>query len=27
VSGISTEDVRKAAGISGSQLYHYLDSK
>ena len=27
VSGISTEDVRKAAGISGSQLYHYFDSK
>jgi len=27
VSGVSTEDVRKAAGISGSQLYHYFDSK
>jgi AcrR family transcriptional regulator len=27
VSGTSTEDVRKAAGISGSQLYHYFDSK
>ena len=27
VAGTSTEDVRKAAGISGSQLYHYFDSK
>ncbi|MFG1605420.1 TetR/AcrR family transcriptional regulator [Actinoplanes sp. NPDC049265] len=26
-AGTSTEDVRKAAGISGSQLYHYFDSK
>jgi TetR/AcrR family transcriptional repressor of nem operon len=23
----STEDVRKAAGISGWQVYHYFDSK
>lgn len=27
VAGTSTEDVRKAAGVSGSQLYHYFDSK
>jgi TetR/AcrR family transcriptional repressor of nem operon len=27
VAGTSTEDVRTAAGISGSQLYHYFDSK
>jgi TetR/AcrR family transcriptional regulator, transcriptional repressor for nem operon len=27
VAGVSTEDVRKAAGVSGSQLYHYFDSK
>ncbi|GAA3917201.1 TetR/AcrR family transcriptional regulator [Actinoplanes auranticolor] len=27
VAGTSTEDVRKAAGISGSQLYHYFASK
>ncbi|MBM9510135.1 TetR/AcrR family transcriptional regulator [Actinacidiphila acididurans] len=27
VAGTSNEDVRKAAGISGSQLYHYFDSK
>jgi AcrR family transcriptional regulator len=27
VAGTSTEDVRKAAGIGGSQLYHYFDSK
>lgn len=27
VAGTGTEDVRKAAGISGSQLYHYFDSK
>ena len=27
MAGTSTEDVRKAAGISGSQLYHYFDSK
>jgi TetR/AcrR family transcriptional regulator, transcriptional repressor for nem operon len=27
VAGVSTDDVRKAAGISGSQLYHYFDSK
>jgi TetR/AcrR family transcriptional regulator, transcriptional repressor for nem operon len=27
VAGTSAEDVRKAAAISGSQLYHYFDSK
>ncbi|MEU4238199.1 TetR/AcrR family transcriptional regulator [Actinoplanes sp. NPDC026619] len=27
VVGTGTEDVRKAAGVSGSQLYHYFDSK
>ncbi|TQS40389.1 TetR/AcrR family transcriptional regulator [Cryptosporangium phraense] len=27
VAGTSTEDVRKAAGVGGSQLYHYFDSK
>jgi TetR/AcrR family transcriptional repressor of nem operon len=27
VAGTSTDDVRKAAGIGGSQLYHYFDSK
>ncbi|WP_410667742.1 TetR/AcrR family transcriptional regulator [Amycolatopsis sp. cmx-4-68] len=27
VAGTSTEDVRQAAGISGSQLYHYFTSK
>lgn len=27
VAGTSTEQVRAAAGISGSQLYHYFDSK
>ncbi|WP_433062097.1 TetR/AcrR family transcriptional regulator [Dactylosporangium sp. CS-033363] len=27
VAGTGTEDVRRAAGISGSQLYHYFDSK
>jgi TetR/AcrR family transcriptional repressor of nem operon len=27
VAGTSTDDVRKAAGVSGSQLYHYFDSK
>jgi TetR/AcrR family transcriptional regulator, transcriptional repressor for nem operon len=27
VAGTSNDDVRKAAGISGSQLYHYFDSK
>lgn len=27
VAGTSTEDVRKAAGVSGSQLYHYFASK
>jgi TetR/AcrR family transcriptional regulator, transcriptional repressor for nem operon len=27
VAGTGTEDVRKAAGISGSQLYHYFTSK
>jgi TetR/AcrR family transcriptional regulator, transcriptional repressor for nem operon len=27
VAGTSTEDVRKAAGVSGSQIYHYFDSK
>jgi TetR/AcrR family transcriptional regulator, transcriptional repressor for nem operon len=27
VAGTSTEDVRKAAGVSGSQLYHYFDTK
>ena len=27
VAGTGTEDVRKAAGVSGSQLYHYFDSK
>ncbi len=27
VAGLSTEQVRAAAGVSGSQLYHYFDSK
>lgn len=27
VAGTNTEQVREAAGISGSQLYHYFDSK
>ncbi|URN09712.1 TetR/AcrR family transcriptional regulator [Actinomadura madurae] len=27
VAGTATEDVRRAAGVSGSQLYHYFDSK
>lgn len=27
VAGVSTEQVRRAAGVSGSQLYHYFDSK
>lgn len=27
VAGTSTEQVRDAAGVSGSQLYHYFDSK
>lgn len=27
VSGMSTEDVRRVAGVSGSQLYHYFDSR
>jgi TetR/AcrR family transcriptional regulator, transcriptional repressor for nem operon len=27
VAGTSTEDVRKAAGVSGSQLYHYFVNK
>lgn len=27
VAGTSTEHVREAAGVSGSQLYHYFDSK
>jgi TetR/AcrR family transcriptional repressor of nem operon len=27
VSGMSTEQVREAAGVSGSQLYHYFASK
>lgn len=27
VAGTSTEDVREAAGVSASQLYHYFDSK
>ncbi|MFI5908064.1 TetR/AcrR family transcriptional regulator [Dactylosporangium sp. NPDC051541] len=27
VAGTGTEDVRRAAGISGSQLYHYFESK
>jgi TetR/AcrR family transcriptional regulator, transcriptional repressor for nem operon len=27
VAGTGTEEVRKAAGISGSQLYHYFESK
>jgi TetR/AcrR family transcriptional repressor of nem operon len=27
VAGTGTEDVRAAAGVSGSQLYHYFDSK
>lgn len=27
VAGTSTEDVRRAAGVSGSQLYHYFASK
>jgi TetR/AcrR family transcriptional repressor of nem operon len=27
VAGTSTDQVRDAAGVSGSQLYHYFDSK
>jgi TetR/AcrR family transcriptional repressor of nem operon len=27
VAGTNTEQVRSAAGVSGSQLYHYFDSK
>lgn len=27
VSGTGVEDVRAAAGVSGSQLYHYFDSR
>ncbi|MGV9801080.1 TetR/AcrR family transcriptional regulator [Mycobacterium sp. NPDC003449] len=27
VSGTSTEDVRAAAGVSASQIYHYFDDK
>lgn len=27
VAGTSTEQVRDAAGVSGSQLYHYFDNK
>ena len=27
VAGTGTEDVRKAAGVSGSQIYHYFESK
>ena len=27
VAGTSTEDVRRSAGVSGSQLYHYFDGK
>ncbi|WP_326560111.1 TetR/AcrR family transcriptional regulator [Micromonospora sp. NBC_01796] len=27
VAGTGTEDVRRAAGVSGSQIYHYFDSK
>jgi TetR/AcrR family transcriptional regulator, transcriptional repressor for nem operon len=27
VAGTSTEDVRVAAGVSSSQLYHYFDGK
>jgi TetR/AcrR family transcriptional regulator, transcriptional repressor for nem operon len=27
VAGTSTDQVRRAAGVSGSQLYHYFDSK
>jgi TetR/AcrR family transcriptional regulator, transcriptional repressor for nem operon len=27
VAGVSTEQVRRAAGVGGSQLYHYFDSK
>jgi TetR/AcrR family transcriptional repressor of nem operon len=27
VAGTSTEDVRKAARVSGSQIYHYFDSR
>ena len=27
VAGTAIEDVRAAAGVSGSQLYHYFDSK
>ena len=27
VAGTSTEDVRRSAGVSGSQIYHYFDSK
>jgi TetR/AcrR family transcriptional repressor of nem operon len=27
VAGMNTEQVRDAAGVSGSQLYHYFDSK
>ncbi|MDQ8043339.1 MAG: TetR/AcrR family transcriptional regulator [Solirubrobacteraceae bacterium] len=27
VAGTSIDDVRKAAGVSGSQMYHYFDDK
>jgi TetR/AcrR family transcriptional repressor of nem operon len=27
VAGLSTDQLRRAAGVSGSQLYHYFDSK
>jgi TetR/AcrR family transcriptional regulator, transcriptional repressor for nem operon len=27
VAGVSTEQVRRAAGVGGSQLYHYFESK
>lgn len=27
VAGTSTDDVRRAAGVSGSQLYHYFDNR
>jgi TetR/AcrR family transcriptional repressor of nem operon len=27
VAGTSADDVRRAAGVGGSQLYHYFDSK
>lgn len=27
VAGTSTDDIRRAAGVSGSQLYHYFDDR